>query len=608
MPGISGIIEKRHREENAHELRTMVKCMMHEKFYTSGTYVNDGMGLHLGWVCMKDSFSDCLPIWNETKDICIIFSGEDFTDTTDIDQLRAHGHQFEKETASYIVHLYEEIGISFLAKLNGWFSGVLVDLREGRAIIFNDRYGLGRIYYHDNKDAFYFSTEAKSLLSVLPELRQLDSVSFGELFSCGCTLENRTLFAGISLIPGGAMWTFSPHKPAKKEFYFNKEIWESQPQLSVTEYYEKLKETFARILPKYFRGRERVAVSLTGGIDTRMIMAWASCPPYKVPCYTFGGMYRDCADVKIARQVARVCQQRHDTITVNRKFFIEFPALAKRAVYYTDGATDVSGSVELYVNKMAREIAPVRLNGNYGDQVLRNVIGFKPNSLNEGLFDPEFARLVSAGRITYDKFSQERGLSFLAFKQLPWHSNSHFALERIQLTQRTPYLDNDLVALVYQAPPSLGTSIELSLRLIAEGDSALSRIPTDRGMRYRSVPMVTELKRVYQWFTFKAEYAFDYGMPQWLAGLGHRFPSMHPERIFLGRHKFCHFRVWYREELSKYVKDVLLDPRTLKRPYLDGRHLEEIVNSHITGNRNYTEEIHRVLTSELIQRHLIEQK
>jgi asparagine synthase (glutamine-hydrolysing) len=172
---------------------------------------------------------------------------------------------------------------------------------------------------------------------------------------------------------------------------------------------------------------------------------------------------------------------------------------------------------------------------------------------------------------------------------------------------RSPYLDNDLVALVYQAPPDLATSIQPSLRLIADGNPVLSRIPTDRGVRYRSVPVVTKFKHLYQGITFKAEYAYDYGMPQWLARLDHLFSPIHPERIFLGRHKFYHFRVWYRDELSKYVKDILLDPRTRARPYLDGRHLEEIVNSHIKGYRNYTEEIHRVLTSELIQRHLIEQ-
>jgi asparagine synthase (glutamine-hydrolysing) len=97
-------------------------------------------------------------------------------------------------------------------------------------------------------------------------------------------------------------------------------------------------------------------------------------------------------------------------------------------------------------------------------------------------------------------------------------------------------------------------------------------------------------------------------MPQWLARADHTLARLRLERLFLGWHKFCHFRVWYRDELSKYMKDVLLDPRTRQRPYLRGSRLEEMVNNHIRGNRNYTREIHKVLSAELTQRLLIEQK
>jgi asparagine synthase (glutamine-hydrolysing) len=608
MPGITGIIQKIPEEGNRKRIQLMVKSMMHEKFYSSGTYLNEEIGVWVGWVCHKDSFSDCLPIWTEKKDICLLFSGENFIDESELMHLKARGHKFNSEDASYLVHLYEEIGIRFLEKLNGCFSGVLTDFRDNKIVLFNDRYGLARIYYYENENGFYFSSEAKALLKILPDLRQLDISSFGELFSCGCTLENRTIFSGISLIPGGSMWTFYPYQKVRKEVYFQKERWENQPRLNEREYYEELKEALLCILKKYFQGKQKIAVSLTGGIDTRMIMALAPCPPYKVPCYTFGGMYRDCADVKIARKVAAICQQRHETINLNRKFFSEFPALAKRAVYYTDGTMDVSGSVELYVNRMARNIAPVRLTGNYGDQVLRGVVGFKPRSLSEEIFDPEFLSQVNAGAVTYDKMAQDNSLSFLAFQQLPWHDYARLSLERTQITPRSPFIDNDLVALVYRAPPELARSLSLSLRLIADGDPYLSKIASDRGVVFKPIPVFNKFRRMYQEFFIKAEYAYDYGMPQWLAKIDHFFASLRLEKMFLGRHKFYHFRVWYRKELSKYVKGIILDSRTLNRPYLQRKYLEEMVNNHLNGRKNYTQEIHWILTSELIQRHLIEKK
>jgi asparagine synthase (glutamine-hydrolysing) len=87
-----------------------------------------------------------------------------------------------------------------------------------------------------------------------------------------------------------------------------------------------------------------------------------------------------------------------------------------------------------------------------------------------------------------------------------------------------------------------------------------------------------------------------------VAQIDHLLSPLHLERLFLGRHKFYHFRVWYRDALSKYVQEMLLDPRTLSRPYLERNGVERIVQGHIKGSRNYTTEIHKVLTLELLHR------
>jgi asparagine synthase (glutamine-hydrolysing) len=94
-------------------------------------------------------------------------------------------------------------------------------------------------------------------------------------------------------------------------------------------------------------------------------------------------------------------------------------------------------------------------------------------------------------------------------------------------------------------------------------------------------------------------------MPQWLARVDHQFSPLHLERLFLGRHKFCHFRVWYRDALSRYVREILLDPRTLSRPYLQRKPVEAMVRSHLRGSGNYTEDIHQLLTLELTHRLLL---
>ena len=381
MPGLAGII---HGQSDSHQkgqrLAIMLKPMSSDRTEVSAQCVIERVGLAAGWVARPGSFSDCQPVWSTSKDICLLFTGEMFSDGA--------------QDASELANLYEKQGAAFFTQLNGWFSGLVVDLRDDTAILFNDRYGLNRLYYHDSPEGFLFASEAKCLLTAHPRLRQIDQRGLAEFFSLGCVLQNRSLFPGVLLLPGGSRWKFHRDGRIEKERYFDPAIWERQETLSATDYTERLIDVFSRIAPRYQQGREKVAISLTGGLDSRMLLAWMKATPGSLPCYTFGGPYRDCADVRIARKLAKICQQPHTLIPVGNDFYPDFPTLAEKTVWATDGTMDVSGAVELYVNRFAREIAPIRLTGNYGSEILRSNVAFRPGRLDTSLFTPEFCRLI----------------------------------------------------------------------------------------------------------------------------------------------------------------------------------------------------------------------
>ena len=332
-----------------------------------------------------------------------------------------------------------------------------------------------------------------------------------------------------------------------------------------------------------------------------MIMAWQKAAPGSLPCYSFGGSFRDSQDVRVARQVAKACGQPHEVIPVGNEFLARFPEYAERAVYLTDGCVAVNHAPDLYLNERSAEIAPVRITGNYGGEVLRRVRAFKPSEPVPGLFTREFLSYVHGARETYAKVIDVHPLSFAVFRQAPWHHYGLLALEQTQVSLRSSYLDNDFVRTVFRAPEAAFINQDVSLRLIADGNAALGRIRTDLGLGGAHGISAVAGRR-WQEFTFKAEYAYDSGMPQPLARIDHLFSPLHLERIFLGRHKFSHFRVWYRDVLSKYVREILLDSRTLSRPYIDRNTLEAIVRGHVKGDRNYTGAIHKVLTLELLHR------
>lgn len=593
------------RQRAEQELLQMVEALRHEDFYAAGTWIDESLGVYVGWVARKGSFAEAMPLGNERGDVTLVFSGEEFPEPSTMQQLRQRGHEVHSCGPSYLVHLYEEHP-SFPAGLNGRFHGLLVDQTQAKAVLFNDRYGMHRLYYHESRDAFYFAAEAKAILAVRPQLRNLNLRAVGEFVSCGAALENRTLFDGIYVVPPASAWVFRNASLKERAAYFHPSEWESQEKLQPEAYYQTLREVFSRNLPRYFGGDQRIGMSLTGGLDTRMIVAWQRSASGDLPCYTFGSMFRDNHDVRVARRVAKICHQPFQVLPAGEGFLARFPYYAERAVYLTDGCVDVGRAPDLYLNEKAREIAPVRMTGNYGGEILRCFRAFKPEDRVPGLFSREFLGHVHRVKETYAGLIQGHPASFAAFKQCPWHHYGILALEQTQLSLRSPYVDNDLVRTVFRAPDSALANDDVSLRLITDGNEALARIPTDRGVGGKRNRLVSKASRALLEFQFKAEYAYDMGMPQWVARADHTFSAFHLERLFLGRHKVFHFRVWYRDALAGYVREMLLDPRSLSRPYLERKGLEAIVHGHLKGNQNYTNELHKVLTLELVHRVFLE--
>ena len=92
-----------------------------------------------------------------------------------------------------------------------------------------------------------------------------------------------------------------------------------------------------------------------------------------------------------------------------------------------------------------------------------------------------------------------------------------------------------------------------------------------------------------------------------LALVDSRFISpLRLNRLFLGIADYRHYRIWTRDELSVYIKAVLLDERTLSRPIWNRRFLENAVKDHMAGRKNRLSEIQKALSIELVFRTLIE--
>ncbi len=593
MHALAGIISPLAPPRLAEPPHRMLEPLCQSPSHLSGYTTFDRLGLFAGWVSDRDTPAANAPGWSDSGQVAVLLAGGD----------SGHGPVTTATLGRLATH-FETDPSAALRSIHGWFHGLVIDRRDDTVTLFNDRFGLGRVYLHASDRGFFFSSQAKALLAVLPHLRRLDPQGVAEMFAVGCVLRNRSLFTGIELLPPGSAWRFHRDGRIERARYFDAATWENQTPLSAADYHASLHETFARAATRCLGGSAPVAMSLTGGLDSRAVIAWAGSAPGSLPCYTFGGPFRDCADVLIARRLAGICRHPHTTIRIGPEFFRDFGTLATQSVYLSDGAMDVSGAVELHVNRLARAIAPVRLTGNYGSEILRAHIAFRPGRLDRSLFTPEFCARLDAAAATYRTEATGHRLSFIAFKQVPWHHHARFAVEKSQLAPRSPFLDHDLVALAYRAPRELQQSPAPMLELIARGNPSLARIGTDRALRAGPLPLLSHLAHRWQEFTAKAEYAYDYGMPRWLTRADHAFHRLRLERLFLGRHKFYHFRIWYRDALRPFVAEHGSGSATQPFCYRPGA-ARQLAHEHLGGHANRTLELHQLLSLQLIERTLL---
>jgi hypothetical protein len=69
-----------------------------------------------------------------------------------------------------------------------------------------------------------------------------------------------------------------------------------------------------------------------------------------------------------------------------------------------------------------------------------------------------------------------------------------------------------------------------------------------------------------------------------------------------------YYRLWFRDELADAVKGILLEPRAAARFYLERGAADRIVRGHVEGRANHTAAINKLMTLELIQSLLIEER
>ena len=603
MPGIAGIIRRQPCEGAPQDLSLMVESMRHGTDYISGQYANASLGLYLGWTSHPWSLAQWMPLVSSDGRFVLIIMGETFSPNKKLHSTDETG--YPDCVARDLLRLYEALGDKFLDRLNGWFCGIAIDLNLRKATLFNDRYGMSRVYFHEGEEEFLFASEAKALLRVRPALRTIEPSALAQYLRANCVMGNKTLFKGVSVLPAASSWGFARDAIPQKQTYFDFADWEKQPALELGDFCQRFEETVSRVFPTYMEGAQPVAFSLTAGLDTRTILASASEERRRIPSYTFGGPWGETFDIRTARKLAGICHQPHEVIRISERFLKEFPSYARKCVYVSDGTHDALGAHDVYFNQAARRIAPIRLTGKFGSEVMgtrRLAPSFNfPRDLSQPSFVPYLKGAPSFEQIS----TSAHPLSRVVTEEIPWYEYGRVAVEQSIVTLRTPYMDNELVKLMYQAPPTLQASRDLQARYVKGKSKELGALPTDLGKIVYGNRVASKIAYLPRWALFKAEYIYLYSTPHWLTWIDRRLEKLQPERILVGRQKFEAYRIWMKTHFAEFIRDTLLSPRAQCTDFFDKASVARVVERHTAGTHNYLNEINKMLTVELIYSSLL---
>src|SRR6202008_2485701 len=100
-------------------------------------------------------------------------------------------------------------------------------------------------------------------------------------------------------------------------------------------YYERLNEAFGRAMDHAVEGGARYGLSLSGGLDTRVILSALDRRQVPVATFTIGG--KGCADEVIAGRLSRMARTDHRFIELGNQYLGDLVPNMRRMVSLTDG-------------------------------------------------------------------------------------------------------------------------------------------------------------------------------------------------------------------------------------------------------------------------------
>ncbi len=364
-------------------MRAMAAAMRHrgpdEEGFLVGEARAPGLALGIRRLSIIDLPGGHQPIWNETRDVAVIFNGELYNYRELREQLSLCGHRFATQSDTEIlVHAWEEWGEDALNELRGMFAFALLDLRERYAtapILFlaRDPLGIKPLYYTQTPDGFAFASEVRVLLASGLAAKRLSQDALTAYLLFGGVSEPVTLLEGVfSLPPGHRMLLYVPDRrrtPRARPWWDPSQspaARDTRKPRDLASAAKGLRPLLEDAVRAHLIADVPVGLFLSSGLDSGAIAALASRAQAGIKSFTltFPGTAFD--EGELARAVAKRCKTTHTEVPLDGSAIL---ARLDEALAALDQPT-MDGINTYFVSWAAKEVGlKVALSGIGGDEL-----------------------------------------------------------------------------------------------------------------------------------------------------------------------------------------------------------------------------------------------
>ncbi len=354
-----------------HELRDMRDQLHHRGPDDKGCWVQQqgivGFG-HRRLSILDPTSSGHQPMHDIDAGLTIVFNGEVYNYLEIREQLKEKGHLFETGTdTEVILKAYLEWGHECLQQFNGMFAFAIWDEHEKELFIVRDRVGVKPLYYYQNCGEFYFASEVKAILAILPEQPLVQDDLIDSYMSFGYIPGSQTLHKGLMrLLPGHYMIVSTDRFSIVQYWDVS---FDNSRDMGEKYYLENGVSLINSAIDLRLRSDVPLGIFLSGGIDSSCVvglLAQRISEPLKTfsVAYNFGKQFNE---TDYARLVAEKFSTDHHEIFIEPQQFMDF--IPEYIRLMDEPVTEAAAISLFFLSKLAKEQVTVVLSGEGSDEI-----------------------------------------------------------------------------------------------------------------------------------------------------------------------------------------------------------------------------------------------